>query len=145
MARHTFDVAAFRKQFPRFADVDKYPDDVLSGYFDMATCYMNDCDNAAIWGKCLQMALNLLTAHIALLFDLINDGENPVGITTSASVGDVSINTQVLQTTSARKAWLLQTAYGQQYLAFLTSRSSGGFYFGGRPESRAFRKVGGKF
>lgn len=145
MTAHTFDAVAFRAQFPAFADTAKYPDAVLSGYFDMATCNINEYDNCEIWGKCLQQALNLMTSHIATIFDMIASGTAITGVQTGASVDKVSISAQAPPIKTAWQAWLAKTPYGEMLWALLTAMSTGGFYIGGAPETFAFRKVGGYY
>lgn len=148
MAAHTFDAVAFRALFPQFADPTKYPDAALSGYFVMATCNVEACDNSAISGDCLQLVLNLLTAHIAQLFNAIAQGGasgGTTGIQTGASVDKVSVTETPPPFTSAWQFWLSKTPYGQQALVILAGFAAGGFYFNGMAEGDAFRKVGGFF
>lgn len=146
MATHTFDVAAFRLQFPQFADATKYPDALLSGYFQMATCYISPDDYACgLHGDCLQLALNLMTAHLAALGALDSTGQGTVGIITSSTIDKVSVTQQVPTTKSAWQFFLSKTPYGIQLWALLGVKSAGGWMVGGSIERRGFRKAGGVF
>lgn len=145
MTTHIFDVVAFRALFPQFADPTKYPDATLSGYFSMATCNISACDNSAISGDCLQLALNLMTAHIGSIFAAISSGGATIGIKTSASVDKVSVSEAPPPYTTAWQFWLAKSPYGQQLAFILSGHAAGGFYFSGLPEEAAFRKVGGMF
>lgn len=143
MAIHTFDVDAFRKMFPAFADTTKYPDELLSGYFAIASCNINLCDSPVIHGKCLDVAINLMTAHVAYLMGLAATGRGQVGIQVSAGVDKVSISVQAPPVKSAWQQWLSLSPYGLQFWAMMQMKAAGGFYIGGLPETMAFKKVGG--
>ena len=146
MAKHEFDVAAFRAQFPAFADPIKYPDDLLSGYFSMAECFVSPYDNCMFSGDCLQLALNLMTAHLALVYTPDESGNVPgVGIITSATIDKVSVTSQVPKTDDAWRAFLLRTPYGLQLVALLKGHAAGGWMVGGSLERAAIRKAGGVF
>lgn len=146
MAKHTFDAAAFRAQFPQFADETKYPDALLSGYFAMAECFIFPYDTCWFRDDCLQLALNLMTAHLAMIYTPDASGNIPgVGIITSATIDKVSVTSQVPNTDSAWRAFLLRTPYGLQLVALLKSHASGGWIVGGSYERAAFRKAGGRW
>lgn len=143
MTTHIFDVVAFRQQFIEFADITQYPDVVLSGYFDMATCTINDSDTPVLHGKCLQLSLNLMTAHITKTMTNAAAGMSQVGVQTGASIDKVSVTYSAPPFKSGWQAWLSQTPYGLQLWAMLQAMASGGFYVGGRPEAESFRTEGG--
>jgi hypothetical protein len=146
MATHTFDVAAFRAQFPAFADQTKYPNALLSGYVQMATCFVSPNDTWWFSGDCLQLALDLMTAHLATVYTADASGSIPgVGIITSATIDKVSVTSQVPKTESAWRAFLLRTPYGLQLVALLQGHAAGGWTVGGSLERQAFRKAGGIF
>jgi uncharacterized protein DUF4054 len=145
MAEHTFDVAAFRAQFPYFADVTKYPDVLLSGYFSMAGCYLSPWDRCDFYGDCLQLALNLMTAHLAFLYTPRGNIIPGVGLVTSSTIDRVSVTKQLPTSSSAWQYWLSSTPYGLQLWALLHSKAAGGWMVGGSLERRAFRKAGGIF
>lgn len=139
-----FDKAAFRAMFPLFADPAKYPDAVLDMFWEQAICVI---DNEVLCGcaaKCRKLALYYLVAHFLSLNDAINGGQ-PVGIVQSSTIDKISVTMAVPPTRNEFRFWLAATPFGQTVLALLSAKSVGGFYFGGRPESAAFRKVGGKF
>lgn len=145
MADHTFDIAAFRIAYPQFADVDFYPDATLNAWWAMATCAISDADNCYLHGDCLQTALNLMTAHMGMVISRAAEGNMSVGTKSSATIDKVTVAYTVPSFKNGWQAWLGQTPYGLMLLAMLQAKSAGGFYFGGRPETLAFRKVGGYF
>lgn len=145
MATHTFDTANFRARFPAFADETRYPDLMLEMYFEMATCYINPNDSCYHNGASLQLALELMTAHLLAIAGLIAGGDTSVGIVTSATIDKISVTQQVPQTPSDWAAFLLRSPYGQQLDALLLARGAGGFSYGGSRERAAIRKVGGFF
>jgi len=145
MAQHTLDISAFRTMFPAFADPLKYPDATLQMWWTMAIQYINDYDSCLIEGDTLQLALNLMTAHLAQSFTLISAGQNTPGVITGATEGSVSVSMSPPPVKNMWQYWLATTPYGQQLLALLQSLVVGGFTIGGLPETSGFRRVGGVF
>jgi hypothetical protein len=72
-------------------------------------------------------------------------GGGVTGVVTGATIDKVSVQLAAPTTKSGWQYWLASTPYGMQLWAFLSIKSAGGLYIGGRPERRAFRKVGGNF
>jgi hypothetical protein len=140
----TFDIPAFRVSFPAFADPTKYPDPTLQGYWDAATCYISDKNYGWLNGDCRARALNLMTAHLAALSTLINNGQ-PTGVGQSATIGAVSVSMVPPPVKSGWQYWLASTPYGMQLWALLHVKAVGGLSIGGLPEKSAFRKVAGIF
>lgn len=146
MAKHVFDVTAFRTLFPEFSSLDQYPDALLSQYWNRATYRLWPYDNWLICGSHLQDALNLMTAHLARLGKDIATGDDPAGgMVQSATEGSVSVAMAIFQLKNAWQYWLMKTPYGQDLLALLEMLTASGFYFGGKPEGSAIRDVGGTF
>lgn len=144
MSQHTFDVTAFRALFPEFANSTTYPDATLNGYWNMGIQYIYSYDNLFVADDTLQLALNLMTAHLGKSFSLINSGNTP-SVMTGAAEGTVSISTQAPPTKNGWQWWLATTPYGVQLWAMLQSLLVGGLYIGGLPERSGFRKIGGIF
>lgn len=141
----TFDVAEFRLQFPAFANEITFPDAMLQRHWDMATCYVSDIGNYGwLQGRCRQLAINLMTAHLTALSVLIAAGQTP-GLVQNATIDKVSVGLTPPPLRNQWQWWLSTTPYGQELLALLQTRSVGGWYIGGRPELAAFRRVGGRF
>ena len=155
-----FDPVAFRLLFPAFADETVWPDAVLAAYWAIAREYIGVPDSPAyaLNGGALQFALNCMTAHLAMMLSTEaiegtpeGGGSGSVsggvagGIITSASIGSVSVSSLPPPLKGMWDWWLGQTPYGMQLLALLNLLSVGGFYVGGLPERKAFRKVGGVF
>lgn len=137
----TFDAAEFKAAFPAFASLD---DSTLQGYWDAAICYVSPDNYGWLVDDCRLRALNLMTAHLAKLSEIIATGQLP-GLEQSASIDKISVTMTPPPVKTQFQWWLSLTPYGQQLLALLMVRSVGGFYIGGLPERAAFRKVGGLF
>lgn len=147
-----FDPTVFRKTFPPFASLTKYPDEQLQFQWDMATCYISDRNYGRLNNKCRLLALNLMTAHLMYLqMKLATAGTGGKvrpsmgGVVTSATIDKVSVSLLPPPVTNPWDFWLAQSPYGQQLLALLDSASVGGFTAGGLPEGDAFRKVYGQY
>ena len=140
----TFDITVFRAQFPAFANESQYPDAMLQGYWDSATCYVSDMNYGWLQGPCRAQALNYMTAHLAQLFTQITAGNTP-GQVQSATIDKVSVSMTPPPNPNQWQWWLGLTPYGQMLLGLLQAKSVGGWYVGGLPESSAFRKVWGIF
>jgi hypothetical protein len=158
-----YDDALFRSQFPEFADTTTYPEALLSGYWDMATNFINPSDSGAtgtsscgcpynfqiLNGNSLALALNYMTAQLLTLGQqaLANGtpGSDQGGFIVSAKIGEIIIAKLPPPAANAWQWWLGQTPYGQALLAMLQVLSVGGLSFGGLNERGSFRKGGGLF
>ena len=144
MADITFDIAAFRLAFPAFASVAAYPDLTVQGYWDAAICYINPNNYGYLQGASRARALNLMTAHLLAIQDIIKSGQQ-VGFTTQATIDKISVAMQAPPSANAWQYWLNTTPYGMQLLALLGAKGVGGLYIGGLPERAGFRKAYGVF
>lgn len=140
----TFDVTAFRIEFPQFSDPTAFPDALLQGYWNRAICYISPYNYGDLNGACRQEALNLMTAHLAQLAITINGGQL-TGQVQAATVDKVNVALTPPPEVNAWQWWLNQTGYGQELLALLQALAVGGFQSGFLPETGAFRRVGGIF
>ncbi len=147
-----YDDTKFRAQFPYFADTTAWPEPFLSSCWDMASEFIStdDCPCRNLSGKSLQLALDLMAAHIAYLLGSPtavgeDAGASVGGLITNASIGAVSVGIMAPPAKDGWSYWMNQSPYGQQLLALFAIKSVGGFYVGGLPERSAFRKVGGTF
>lgn len=149
MAQQTLDIPTFRLLYPEFANATTFSDAYIEAQWDVAVATMGDRDGWALAGAALRNALNLLTAHqmkLALIAGTGGSGGGGVaGVVTGATIDKVSVQLAAPTTRSGWQYWLASTPYGMQLWAFLSVKSAGGLYIGGRPERRAFRKVGGFF
>lgn len=139
----TLDIPAFRINFPLYADETKYPDTLLLAQYEVGKCYIadNDCTMAE---ACRTYALQLMLAHLLFVRDLVMSGNN-VGVITSASEGDVSVSLAQPNVEDEWHNWFNSSPFGKELVALLSAQSVGGFYVGGMPERRGFRKIGGGF
>ena len=145
MTTHTFDVVAFRSHFPVFASDTKYPDGQLSGYFTMATSYIYPVDWCLLQGDDLQLALDLMTAHLTWTNKLVGMGMTATGILSGSGIDKVNVSMTPPPATNAWQHWLATTPYGMQLWALLRAKSRGGYTAGKLPERLGFRRVGGGF
>jgi uncharacterized protein DUF4054 len=141
----TFDVAAFRVQFPEFSDDTIYPDALLQGYWDRATCYISAVNYGYLNGDCRQNALNLMVAHLATLATAAAGGQTNAMMPQSATIDKITVALTPPPLPNQFQWWLGNTIYGAQLLALLQSAAVGGFSAGSLPETAAFRRVGGIF
>lgn len=141
--------ADFRSAFPKFADVSTYPADMLQNQFTIGTDYISATNWGSLRDASRQQALYLMTAHLQYMSDAVMSSENPdgsaPGIVTMGQIDKIKVMIAAPPGKSNFSYWLNQSPYGQQLLALLSLVSVGGFYFGGRPELAAFRRVGGFF
>jgi hypothetical protein len=144
MATHVYDDASFRAQFPEFASSIIYPANTLLGYFGVASDYINPNDGYINNGATLQLMLDLMTAHLAKSFSMINAGQTSV-ILSGSSTGSVSVSLTPPPVKNAYQWWLSTTPYGNQLRALQMAKAAGGFMAGGSLERSAFRKAGGVF
>ena len=137
---------AFRNQFPQFENTTLFPPDQLQSWWDMGTAYIN-IDNNYPWNfktKQLQLAIDLMCAHLAASFSLINKGVSSVIVQGSAE-GSVNVSLVPPVIKSSYGYWLSTTAYGTMLRALLKTVANVGLFVGGSPENSAFRKAGGVF
>ena len=145
MAQHELIIDDWRLRFPEFSQLT---DAQIEMAWDSATSYIADYDNFLLSGKRLQLALNLMTAHIVQLRVMALSKDNssmPTGVLTSASEGSVSVSFSPPPFKNGLETWLAMTPYGLELWALLSMAIAGGFYVGGKPETAAFRDVGGRF
>ena len=136
----SFNVEAFRALYPAFAATPP-TDATLQAYWDAATCYISNKNCGSLRGNCRQQALNLMTAHLAALSVIIAAGQTP-GQVQSSTIDKISVTLTPPVQDNQWQWWLGTTPYGQQLLALLQVRSAGGFFFGGRFEPLAIRRIG---
>ena len=137
------DVAAFRVNFPLYADETTYPDILLNAQYEIGKCYIAD-NNCTMTEACREYALQAMLSHLLYIRDQVNSGNN-VGVITSASEGEVSVSLATPVVDEEWHYWFNSSPYGRELIALLGVQSVGGFYVGGSPERRAFRKAGGMF
>lgn len=141
-----FNDTAFRNQFPQFENSTMFPTDQLDSWWTMGTAYIN-IDNNYPWNfksKQLQLAADLMCAHLAASFSLINAGI-PSVVVQGTTEGSVSVSLMPPVIKSAFGWWLATTPYGSQLRALLRTVSNVGLYVGGSGENSGFRRAGGFF
>lgn len=147
MAQQTLDIPTFRLLFPEFANATNFPDAYIQVQWGVAVATMGDQDGWALAGTALSTALNYLTAHLMKLNVMASaaGGAGITGVVTGATIDKVSVQLAAPPVRSGWQQWLASTPYGTWLWGFLSVKSAGGLYIGGRPERRAFRKVYGNF
>lgn len=143
MAVPEYDDAKFRKLFPEFADETKYPEELISAYWEQASCYI-DGEGNVLLGGCSFLAVAQMTAHMMTLASQAAKGKQ-AGYKTGATIDKVSVTYAAPPTPDQFSWWLSTTPYGAQLAALLEVKGVGGFSLGGLPERTGFRKIGGVF
>lgn len=136
-------VPLFRSNFTAYADEVAYPDMRLEAQYEVGKCYIAD-NSCTMADGCLEYALQMMLAHLLIIQDKISSGA-VTSIVTSANEGAVSVSLAQPPSSDSWSYWLNTTPYGMQLLSMLSSQSVGGFYVGGSPERRGFRKINGGF
>lgn len=146
MANHTLDIPAFRSLFPVFADATKYPDALITLWWETATTYLGDTDVCnGLEGATLDLALMQLTAHLMWSATLLSGNKGAPMVMTSATIDKVSVSTMPPPARDGWSYWLNTTPYGMMLWALLSMKSAGGWTYGGSPELSGIRKIGGIF
>ena len=124
--------AAFRVQFPAFKSTQQYSMETMQLYWMVATSYINNCQQW--WGQKgpqqLTLALNLMTAHVAICFGKAASGRS-TGLTIQASIDKINTTIMPPPVQDEWQYWLNTTPYGQSLLALLRSKAVGGFFVNG--------------
>lgn len=137
------DISAFRVNFDLYADDTKYTDTLLLAQYAIGKCYIADND-CTMPEECREYALQSMLAHLLYIRDQVNAGNN-IGVITSASEGDVSVSLAQPVVDDEWHYWFNSSPFGRELIALLSVQSVGGFYVGGSPERKAFRKINGMF
>lgn len=135
-----FSPVTFRVLFPEFGNIADYSDNTLSLNFTTASVYIsNRTGNCYCGGMTIPQrtqALNLMTAHLLALSNMIAQGNTP-GVVTGATIDKVNVTLMPPPVKNQFQYWLSQTSYGQQLLALLQVASVGGFYVSSAVPGRA--------
>lgn len=147
--------AAFRAQFPEFADTTAYPAATIQLFFTLASTFVASDNSpwAMLQGAQLQAVLNYLTAHLMVLSNRQNSATNggiapgatQSGYETAASIGDVSVSKLAPPAKDGWQFWLSSTDYGTALWALVSIIAVGGLSIGGLNPSGSFRREGGVF
>ena len=125
----TFNSTAFRSAFPLFADSTTYPDAMLQGYWDSAVLYINPNSFGRMSLAARTRAINLMTAHIATLSDMQNNGEytdKGQGQIIRSKIPGMEFTLVPPPDGDHFEWWCGLTAYGTQLLALLSVAAVGG-------------------
>ena len=98
--------------------------------------WLRSCRDVCAYSQCL--------AHLLYIRDQVNSGNN-IGVITQASEGDVSVSLASPVVDDEWHYWFNSSPFGRELITLLGVQSVGGFYAGGNPERKAFRKAGGVF
>lgn len=145
MEEHVLDYAQWSELFPELTATQTQ---VESAWL-VATVFVGDVDNCIVSGDKLQALLNYATAHVvAIMYGSGAYGEGASdstggGIVQSAHEGSVSVTYAKPPSGNQWEYYWNQTPYGTMFLAMLKALTAGGMYVGGKPETLAFRDVGG--
>lgn len=111
-----FNYAKWAATFPQLAGITQPQ---AQEYFEMATTiHRNDGGGPVTDANQQLRLLNLVTAHIAVLFNPQTTGQNSSGLVgriASATEGSVSVQAAYSNNVSEQQAWFIQTQYGAMY------------------------------
>lgn len=146
MTTPAYNDSLFRAQFPQFADPVTYPMALLQNYWNMGVNYIsvNNGNDSSWRSGQAQLANDLMCAHLAASFTLINAGTASV-LVQGSTEGSVSVTLTPPPVKSAFGWWLATTPYGSQLRALLKVVAGVGLFVGGLPERSGFRKIYGVF
>ena len=142
MTTPSFNYTNFIAAFPAFSNATTYPQAMLQNYWTMGTAYIST-NNAGYFftDPQAQLANDLMCAHLAASFTLINQGI-PSVIVQGSTEGSVTVSLTPPPVKSAYGWWLATTPYGAQLRALLMVVANVGLYVGGSPERSGFRQIG---
>jgi hypothetical protein len=137
------DLDEFRenRMFTQYSDPGTYTDTIINSAFATSKIYIED-NSCTFDDDQLSWVLQLMTAHLLYIQDQIIAGYNSV-VVSSGTEGKVSVTLVDPPSSESFSYWLNVSPYGRQVLAMLAAASAGGFYVGGSPERKGFRKIGG--
>jgi hypothetical protein len=136
--------ANFRLLFPAFSDPLKYPMAVLQANWTQASFYINIYTTINWSSDQLQLAVDLLAAHITASNDLVAAGVTQMLIV-GATEGTVTVSGAPPPVASGFGWWLATTPYGARLRALLDVVASIGFYVGGMFPRAGFRNGWGNY
>ena len=119
------DIIKFRQNYPEFSSESEYPDSMLESKYLISSCYISNSSNFFIADDCLEVALQLMLAHVVSLSVRVTQGA-ATGQVISASEDGVSVSFTAPSNSSQFSWWLNTTPYGQQLLALLEASFIGG-------------------
>lgn len=115
----SFDIGAFRINFPEFGDTELYPTEQIRFWSDLAELQVLEC----VWKKALNKGLSLYVAH-----ELVIAGQNKKtsqvggapgtfgGIANNKTVGSATIAYDSNSTSEKDAGYWNQTNYGKQFI-----------------------------
>lgn len=124
-----FTIAAFRAAFPEFADIVKYPDEMITFWSTFATAQVN-CNR---WKTQTLMGISLYTAH-ELVLAAQNQKAGVIGGTpgqqagpaNQKTVGSVTAAYDATTTTEKDAGYWNLTTYGKQFIRLARIFGAGG-------------------
>lgn len=147
--------AAFRAQFPEFADPAMYPAATIGLFYTLAATFVKGGNSPCsfLQGDQYIAVLNYLTAHLMVLSRQQNSatnggqeaGTDQGGFIQSSSIGEISVSKLAPPAKDGWEYWLSSTPYGTALWALLSIVSIGGFSMGGMNPGGSFRQEGGVF
>lgn len=133
MSTLVFDYGTFIVQFPAYSNATTYPEATLQMYWDIGTNFVSNNTVCAVMNVAAQTyALNLMTAHLAYINDLIASGQIPA-LMQNATIDKVAVTLTPPPVPNQFAWWMNLSPYGQQLYSLLQVSSVGGFYIGGSP------------
>ena len=127
----SFSIAAFRANFPEFADDTKYTDAIITFWEGIADKRLNILK----WGDLIDEGLQLYTAHHIVLATMniadVAAGADPgksSGVISSQSVGGVSVSVDTGASLETNAGYWNETSYGRQFYRLIQTVAAGGAF-----------------
>lgn len=136
MAVVTLNISDFRTFYPRFEDATKYPDSYITAMFDVACTLINNTESSFIPYDPPKIKLRerILYAAVCHLLTMDGQGDEQMGVITSASQGSVSVGFSPVNGNSYAAQYWSQTRCGQLVWMLLTPYRLGGRLYTESPE-----------
>lgn len=120
-----FDIVDFRLSFPEFSDTAKFPDAQVNYWASVAQCATSE----KVFGCMYKNVLYLYIAHTLSI--AYKNGINPVpgqglGLTSSKTVGSVSVSYDTQSISEVGGGYWNETSYGREYLRLVRLFGTGG-------------------
>jgi len=143
MTTIVFNYSTFIALFPAYSNAAKYSQNTLQAFWNSAINYVSDIDGCGnVQGDTRDYAINLMTAHLTYISDLIASGTIPY-LVQNSTIDKITVGLTPPPLKNQWQWWLSTSPYGQQLLALLQVNSAGGFYIGGSAPRAAFGYQGG--
>lgn len=141
----TFDYPSFIVVAPAYSNIAEYSMATLQAFWNAAINYISNVGNyGCLQDGARQYAINLMTAHLVYIANLVAAGTVPY-LMQESTIDKVHVGLKPPETPNEFRWWLNTSPYGMALITLLEMNSVGGFYIGGSAPRAAFGYQGGGF